>query len=116
MAYISRHLPAIINLVCVTKREETHMKQHAPNDIESSASNNKLTQLCSNKSTYTGWHSTVCISPYLDAALARVGQVGHLLTCAGVLFYQHCPGPGKPASQTFYTDLKEIFHKWFRNK
>lgn len=55
------------------------------------------------------------MSPYLDAALARVGQVGHLSTCVGVLFYQHCPGPGKPASQTFCTDLEEIFHKWIRN-
>ena len=52
------------------------------------------------------------ISPYLDAVLARVGQVGHLSTCAGVLFYQRCPGPGKPASQTFCRDLEEIFQKW----
>lgn len=92
------------------------MKQRAPKDIEPSAFNNKLTQLFSNESTYVGWHSTVWISPYLDAALARVGQVGHLLACGVALFYQHCPGPGKPASQTFYTGLKEIFHKRVRNE
>lgn len=52
-------------------------------------------------------HSIVYI-PYLDAVSVHVGRVGHLSTCAAALFYQHCPGPRKPASHSSCTDLEQM--------
>lgn len=47
---------------------------------------------------------------YLGAELAHAVQVDHLSTCEAALFYLHCPGPEKPASQTFCTSLKKTFY------